>query len=269
MDWQTFREENRRSWDQRVPVHWASAFYDVPGFLSGRDTLTPQEIELLPEVNGRNLLHLQCHFGMDTLSMARRGAGVTGVDISGEAIDRATELAAQCGLHAGFIRSDIYDLDGDPRIRGFDVVYASFGAICWLPDLEAWARIVRQALNPGGTLLLVEFHPTLYMFDFPTGKLSYPYFAHREPLTEPLESTYTDGQATFSGVDHFWSHPIAEVLTAILGAGLRLTAFREWAESPFNCFPGMVPGPDGGYRYPASDHPLPHVYGLTAERPPD
>lgn len=245
----------------------ASAFYDVEGFIRGDEALKEPELTLLTDVVGKRLLHLQCHFGQDTLAWERHGSIVTGIDISDAAIDSAKELASKLDSSAHFLCSDVYDLEAIlPEQGTFDIVFASYGAICWLNDLDRWARIAHTYLAPGGKLVLVDFHPTLYLFDFESGKLSYPYFPHAVPISEESSGSYAamDGKDTFT--DHFWSHPVSEVLEAVLGAGFRLSHFKEWDYSPYPCFPGMKRIADGKWRWGDSPHPLPHVFGLAAER---
>lgn len=266
-DWSYWSNQNRLSWNKRVPIHLESDFYDLPAFLAGGEVLKEPELELLPDVNGQRLLHLQCHFGQDTLAWERHGAIVTGIDISDVAIEAAKELAARTQASARFICSDVYALnDALPVSGGFDIVFASYGAICWLNDLDTWARLAYSQLASGGRLVLVDFHPTLYIFDFDSGAPNYPYFPHTGPITEETTGSYAAQKGTETFVDHFWSHPISEILGAILGAGFQLSTFREWDYSPYPCFPHMVQTGEGEWRWSKTVHPLPHVFGLTATR---
>ena len=157
-------EANRRHWDEVVPIHMRSDLYDVDSFKAGKSKLKPVEREELRDVRGKTMLHLQCHFGLDTLSWAREGAIVTGVDFSEPAIEGAKALAAETGIEARFIISDVYSLP-DRLEEEFDIVFTSYGAICWLPDIGRWAQVVTRFLKPGGTFYMVEFHPVCGIFD--------------------------------------------------------------------------------------------------------
>jgi SAM-dependent methyltransferase len=168
-------EINRRSWNNRTDTHLASAFYDVPGFLKGNSSLKDIELHLLGDVTGKSILHLQCHFGQDTLSLSRLGATVTGVDLSDKAIENAERLAKETGLPADFICCDIYDLPNYLDTT-FDIVFTSYGTIGWLPDLDKWANIIARYLKPDGRFIFVEFHPVVWMFDNDFEKVAYNYF---------------------------------------------------------------------------------------------
>ncbi|MCO6485362.1 MAG: class I SAM-dependent methyltransferase [Saprospiraceae bacterium] len=265
-DWGTYREDNRRSWNARTAVHITSSFYDVPGFLAGKDTLMAPEMSLLPSLEGQDVLHLQCHFGQDTLSLARHGARVTGMDLSDEAIRQARSLAEQAGIPARFICSDIYDGRNEVQPATFDGVFTSYGTIGWLPDLNGWAEVIAHALRPGGWFVFVEFHPTLYLFDFETRQLGYPYFPHSKPITEESTGTYADPDAGIAVRDHFWSHPVSEIIQNLLDAGLDLEKIEEWDYSPYGCFPNMTLVGTDRYRFEAGPHPLPHLLGLRCRR---
>lgn len=155
------RAANLARWDEAVPHHAASELYDLVGFRAGRDDIRPFEPIELGAVAGRDLVHLQCHLGTDTLSWARRGANVVGVDFAPAAIEAATQLAADCALAAEFVCADVYDAPAALAGRTFDIVYTGIGALGWLPDLTGWADVVAQLLRPGGVLYLVEIHPTV------------------------------------------------------------------------------------------------------------
>ena len=172
---ENYIEINRQSWNSRLESHLRSDFYDVAGFLNGKSSLNSFELELLGDVTGKSILHLQCHFGQDTLSLARMGAKVTGVDLSDKAIAEANRLAQQMHLDATFICCDIYDLLNHLDHQ-FDIVFTSYGTIGWLPDLSKWANIVSRFLKPGGNFVFVEFHPVVWMFDDEFDKIGYNYF---------------------------------------------------------------------------------------------
>jgi SAM-dependent methyltransferase len=249
-------EANRRNWDTRFPVHRDSAFYDVAGFKAGRDTLRSIEVEELGDVEGRTLLHLQCHFGLDTLSWARRGARVTGMDFSEPAIAEARALAAELGLEARFIQSNLYELT---RVlhEQFDIVFTSYGVLCWLPDIPEWARVVARFLRPGGTFLLVEEHPIAACFEEVEGRLelTYPMF-RREPFEMLATETYADPAVELPATRNYqWSWSVGDVAGSLIDAGLRIERLRELPYSDFRRFPSMTGDADGWWRLP--DDPLP------------
>ena len=181
-------EVNREMWDERVPIHVASELYDVEAFVAGRSSLRPFELAELPDVRGRTLVHPQCHFGEDTLSWARLGARVTGLDFSGPAVEAARELAARCELEAEFVEANVYDAAEALGGRRFDIVYTGLGALNWLPDVERWARVMASLVAPGGCLYLAEFHPFSHVFGDDDFTVEYPYF-HDEPIVFPNTGT--------------------------------------------------------------------------------
>jgi len=262
-DW---RELNRALWDERVPIHVASDFYDADGIVAGRSSLRDFEREELTDVAGRSLVHLQCHFGLDTISWAREGARVTGLDFSRPAIEAARALAARAGLEddATFVHADVYDA---PQALGgarFDVVYTGLGALNWLPDVERWAHVVRALLNPGGRLYLVEFHPFTATLADDELTVAYPYF-HDEPLLFDDEGTYADLTAhTTQNRSVEWTHGLGEVVTAILGAGLQITLLHEHDHTLFQRWPFLERRDDGTYHLPNDRPSLPLMYSLLA-----
>lgn len=259
---------NRMKWDESVPLHRDSPVYDVPSFLAGRSTLEPLEIAEIGPVRGRSLLHVQCHFGLDTLSWARRGARVTGVDYSPAAIAAAREMALRSGLPARFLLSNVYDLPKQLAGR-FDVVYTAKGVLCWLPDMEAWARRLAGYLRPGGRLYLLEDHPLsdLYGEDRGSGlRLEIPYFLGRA-RREVFDGTYATSVRMRHRTSYMWIHPIGEVVSALAGAGLRLEFLHELPYSYWKKFPSMRPRRGGGWVLPKGQARLPLAYSLRAVRP--
>ena len=258
-------EANRALWNARVPHHLSSRMYDLEGFVAGRNSLTALERELLGDAAGKEVLHLQCHFGQDTLSVARLGGRVTGLDISDAALDEARKLAARCGLDASWVLSNV--VEHRPELDGrFDVVYTSYGTIGWLPDLAPWATNIRRYLKPGGKLVFVEFHPAVWMFDNDFTQVQYSYF-NRETILEEEEGTYADRGAAIKLPSYSWNHDLGEVLTALLNEGLRLERFTEEDGSPHDCFANTVQGADGLYRIKGMEGKLPMVYGLVGLKP--
>jgi SAM-dependent methyltransferase len=265
-----FVEQNRRLWDAWTPHHVASPFYDVAGFRAGRDTLQRVEVEGVGDVRGKRLLHLQCHFGLDTLSWARRGAAVTGADFSGAAIRAARALAAETGLPAAFVESDVYDLPACLDGR-FDVVVTSYGVLGWLPDLDGWARVVRHFLVPGGTFFAVDAHPVLTRLDdadpAPGLRVLHPYFGGPEPLRSEVRGSYAAPDAPIRGVEHLWLHRLDTILGAVLRAGLRIVAFEEHAHCAWAYFPWMERRPEGGFVLPAGMPTIPLMFSLACRAP--
>jgi 2-polyprenyl-3-methyl-5-hydroxy-6-metoxy-1,4-benzoquinol methylase len=263
-------EVNRRRWDELVPIHARSAFYDVAAFRAGGCTLRPLEIEELGDVAGKSLLHLQCHFGLDTLSWARRGARVTGVDFSPAAVEEARALAAAAQLPAQFLCTRVQDLP-EVHTDTYDIVFTSYGVLCWLPDLRPWARTIAAALRPGGIFYMAEMHPFADVFDDRPGvegfRLAYPYFPPPEPLAEEVQGSYADRSAAVQNKrSYLWVHPLGEVLTVLLQAGLRLELVHEFPYCIYPRFPWMTRGADGWYRLPPPDDSLPLMFSVKASR---
>lgn len=264
MDNNAYIEANRELWNQRTMVHRDSAFYDRAGFLAGKPVLTPIETAELGEVRGKTMLHLQCHFGMDSLDWARRGAKVTGMDLSENAIREAEALNREMGLDARFICCNLYDLE--KHLEGeFDIVFTSYGVIGWLPDLDAWARIIAKYLRRGGIFYMAEFHPVAWMFDEDFTQVKY-FYDNRELIVTESTGTYTDREAPISGKEYSWNHSLSEVLNALLGQGLRLQMFNEHMYSPYPCFQNIVEIAPGQWSPRGMEGKLPMVYSLKAER---
>jgi SAM-dependent methyltransferase len=259
-------ELNRGWWDERVPLHVASDFYDVEAFKAGASKLRDFELEDVGDVSGRSLVHLQCHFGLDTLSWARRGARVTGLDFSEPAIETARRLADETGLDAEFVVASLYDAPAALGERRFDVVYTGFGALNWLPDIRRWAEVVGRLVVPGGFLYLSEFHPFSYVFGDDDLTVEYDYF-RREPLLFEDPGSYTDPAApTVSNRTEEWQHQLGQIVTAIVDAGLTVELLREHDYTLFPQWP-FLEERDGTYRLPAGQPRLPLMYSLRARAP--
>ncbi|WP_281557722.1 class I SAM-dependent methyltransferase [Thalassomonas sp. RHCl1] len=253
-----YLEINKEAWDKRTQVHVASKFYDVEGFIAGNSSLNPIERQLMGDVDGKSLLHLQCHFGLDTLSWARLGAKVTGVDLSSQAIAQAKELAQTVDLPASFITSDLYSF-GETSTEQFDIVFTSYGVLCWLPDLELWAKTIANSLKAGGRFYLVEFHP------FNDVLSGYGYFPSKTPDIEE-EGTYTENCSGETSTMHTWPHSLSEVITALINAGIAIEGFQEYPYSPYNCFPDLEYVEDQGYCLPFKGQTIPLVYSITGQK---
>jgi SAM-dependent methyltransferase len=275
-------EENRAAWNAATDAHNSHKADQARFFREGGSTLYPEEIELLGEVAGKRLLHLQCNAGQDTLSLAQRGAVVTGVDISDTAINFARRLAAEAGIPAVFHRADIYDWL-ETTAESFDIVFSSYGALVWLSDIRLWGRGIAKVLKPGGRFALVEFHPFISMYD-EDFNLVLPYFGQGQPQTfesgigdyvavsgaASAPSGYLEGVQNFANPhrSHEFAWGIGEVVTALVEAGLTLTALREYPYSNgFRPFHGMREMPGGRMVMPEGKPDLPLMYGLAAEKP--
>jgi SAM-dependent methyltransferase len=277
-------EANRARWDESVPIHAASQGYDMEGFLRGEKPLCPVELEEVGDVVGRTLLHLQCHFGMDTLNWARLGARVTGLDFSQPAIEEARALAQRIGVtDATFVHANVYDAP-DVLREQFDIVYTGIGALNWLPDVRTWAQVVARMLKPGGFFYIYEGHPVLWaMVDDENNEahelvLRYPYFELDHPSEWTNDTTYVDGPPLQNKTNYEWNHGLGEIVTALIDAGLRLDFLHEHREIIWQALPWMVPTSavtaDGRYdhrarwRLPTEQRDLvPLMYSLKATKP--
>ncbi len=266
-------EVNRSLWDAWTTVHATGDFYDLEGFKAGGVRIRPYEIDLLGEVTGRSLLHLQCHFGIDTLSWARLGARVTGADFSPAAIELARSLADELGFpDARFVCSNLYDLP-DMLDGTFDIVYTSRGVLGWLPDIRAWARVVAHFLAPGGRFFITEVHPVIQAFedeDVEPGelRLRYPYWEHPDPLVFEVKGSYADPDADVGEqAEHGWDHGLGEIVTALIDAGLRIETL---VEHPFLDWKVgfLVDDGTGLWRLPpGAGGELPLMFSLVAAKP--
>jgi SAM-dependent methyltransferase len=258
---------NRENWDERVGIHAASEFYDLPAFRAGASTLRSFELDEVGDVSGRSLLHLQCHMGQDTLSWSRLGARTVGLDFSEPAIRTARMLAEDVRLagQARFVVSDVYAAAATLEGERFDIVYTGLGALVWLPDLKRWAKVVASLLNPGGFLYLVEFHPLSDMLGDDGHTVEQDYFDTRgQDVNYPY--TYTDGPAMTRTRQVQWHHPLGDVLTALAEAGLRLDFLHEHDFTLFRRF-SVLESSNGEYRFPAGHPRVPLLCSLRATRP--
>jgi len=262
---------NRALWDEWTAIH-AGGAYDVERFKGGHNRIAPHEQAEIGDVRGLSLLHLQCHFGLETLSWARLGATVTGVDFSPQAIDVARALAAELGIQARFLESNVYDLTA-VLDEAFDLVYTSNGVLGWLPDIARWGEVVARFVRPGGRFYILEVHPVVQaMADEGVGpgelRLAYPYWEHPDPIAMPTHGSYADRTAHVeTPMEYGWDHSLGEIVTALASAGLRIEQLREYPylnwEVPF-----LVPAPDGTWRLPANvAGELPLMFSILASKP--
>ena len=262
-------EVNRRNWNERTPIHAASDFYDVAGFKAGRITLSDIEIDEVGPVVGKSLLHLQCHFGLDTLSWARLGARATGVDLSDASIDLARQLNDELALDARFVRANVYDL---PSLldEEFDIVYTAIGAVGWLPDLVAWAHIVARYLKPGGTFYILDIHPMSLVFEPVPGadgghelKPAHSYFPDPAGILEQGDRPTYAGTTTIKTPVYEWQHSLSEIVNAIIGAGLTIESLNEFPVAPYQAYPHMRYR-DRWWRLPDRHGTIPFLFSIRA-----
>ena len=262
-------QTNKERWDQLTAEHQSSSFYDLEGFKAGKDRLRSIELSELGDVAGKSLLHLQCHFGLDTLAWARRGAVVTGVDFSPKSIALAQSLSEELAIPAEFYCSDIYNL---PNIlsRQFDIVFTSYGILHWLPDLKPWAETIAHFLKPGGIFYIVEDHPFFRVFRAkPEGefKAERSYFLKEEPQRIEAAGSYATNDQGTAGVTYIWDHSIGEVLNSLIAAGLTIEFLHEFPYAARAKFPFMEQGEDSWWRLPPHQHgTIPFLFSLQARK---
>ncbi|MFZ4057558.1 MAG: class I SAM-dependent methyltransferase [Ferruginibacter sp.] len=265
-------EANRIAWNQRTAVHKTSSFYDLEGFKKGLNVLNATELEALGDVAGKSLLHLQCHFGLDTMSWERLGAKATGVDLSEEAILLANSIKNELQLEAEFICSNVYDIIGNESLQkrysddagnwqGADIVFTSYGTIGWLPDLDLWAKGIAHYLKPGGTFFIADFHPVLWMMDESFQYIKYPYF-NTITIEEENVGTYTDRNADIKTKEYSWNHPFTDIFTALINNGIRIESFNEYSYSHYPCFNDLEKKADGNWYIKNMEEKMPMMYAI-------
>ncbi|MFB6173277.1 MAG: class I SAM-dependent methyltransferase [Halobacteriales archaeon] len=253
---------NRRFWEELADLHPDTEFYDAEAVVGGASSLRGIEREELPSLDGRDVLHLQCHIGLDSVSLAREGADVTAVDYSERAIDTARELAAAAGADVEFVETDVRDVPGVVD-REFDLVFASYGVLTWVPDVGEWAAVAAGMLRPGGALYLVDYHPFTDVLDREGRRPEADYFGD-EPLALEEEGSYAapEGEVTHTST-YQWTHGLGEVVTAVADAGLSLAFLHEFPYAYFRRFEGMVEDEAGRWRF-EDDPQLPQLFSLLA-----
>nr|MBN1229178.1 class I SAM-dependent methyltransferase [Anaerolineae bacterium] len=268
-----YLDSNRSMWDEYAEHHVESSFYDVAGFKSGRNILYKTELEEIgSEVPGKSLLHLQCHFGLDTLSWAQMGASpVIGVDFSPQAVAAARRLSQETGIPATFVQSDIAGLT--EHLTGeFDVVYTSYGVLCWLPDLAPWGKTIGHFLKPGGFFYIVEFHPFSYVFNNDEGisslEIKYPYFHNPEPLRFDTGGSYAAPDATIQTKNSYeWVHSLGDIVNTLISAGLRIEWLHEFPFSVCSLLPCMEEFEPRYYRLTEHGQSIPLMFSIKASKP--
>ena len=259
-----YKNVNKQTWNNKVDIHVASDFYNVTDFLSGKNSVPKIDLDLLGDIKGKTILHLQCHFGQDTLSLARLGAKCTGVDLSDKAIKKAQELNEQLGLDAKFICSDVYDSPNHLDEK-FDIVYTSYGTIGWLPDLDKWAKVISHFLKPNGKLVFVEFHPVVWMFDDDFTKIKYHYH-NEKPIVEEYSGTYANKEADIRTDYMGWNHSLAEVFKALMNNGLQIEHFDEYDFSNYNCFSETIEFEPNKFRIKHLENKIPMMFSLVGKK---
>ena len=257
-------EINRESWNNRTDAHLESEFYDLEGFKNGNTSLNDIELDLLGDIKGKSILHLQCHFGQDSISLSRLGAEVTGVDLSDKAIQSAKKLAKETNTDTTFICSDIYDLPNHLE-KEFDIVFTSYGTIGWLPDLDKWAKVVSIFLKPNGKFVFVEFHPVVWMFDDNFENIAYRYF-NSGAIVEIESGTYADKNADITQDYVMWNHGFSEVLNSLITNGLEINSLDEYDYSPYNCFNKTIEIAPKKFRIEHIGDKIPMVYSVLATK---
>lgn len=266
MNWKDHQEafdQNQKLWDKRTAIHLQSKFYDNETFLQTKDSLRQIESNQLSDLKGKRVLHLQCHFGQDSISLAERGASVVGIDLSPASITAARELNDACGSSAEFHCSNVYDIR-ELDLGLFDIVFTSYGTICWLPDLHLWAKLIQEHLKPTGSFYMVDFHPILYMIEWADREWKYPYFGREQPFEDNDEYSYTENKKSVNIKSYFWQHPISEILSALLSADLKIRRFQEYDYSPYDCFPLLTTTGHNEYKYLELGINIPHLYEIEA-----
>lgn len=255
---------NKESWNKRTEFHIESDFYDMDAFKAGKTSLNTIELALLGDVKGKRILHLQCHFGQDSLSLARMGAKITGIDLSDKAIVAAKTLNKELNLDAEFIVSDVYDLPN--HLKGeFDIVYTSYGVIGWLPDMDKWGEIISHYLKPNGQFVFVEFHPNVWMYDDDFKAVTYNYFK-TEPIVEEEQGTYADKNTQVEFKYVCWNHGLSEVMSGLLSNGIEITDFKEYNYSPYDCFSHTKKIEERKYQIKPFGDKMPLCYSIVAHK---
>jgi len=268
-----YRAINRASWDERAPAHAASPDYLFTAMVEDRSLLSRVvrfDVPRLGDITGLRGVHLQCHIGTDTVSLARLGARMTGLDFSSAALIEARRLSDATGAGVDFVEADLYDAVDALGGERFDLVFTGIGALCWLPDIRRWAEVVAGLLRPGGRLFLREGHPMLWSLADPRDDgllvVEHPYFERPEPIVWDEGGTYVQTDVEFThNITHEWNHGLGETVTALMDAGLRLTMLEEHDSVPWEALPGqMVRTEQDEWRLADRPWRLAHSYTLQA-----
>lgn len=258
-------EVNKATWNKKVRIHVNSDMYDLEAFKKGKSSLMSYEQKALGNVEEKSLLHLQCHFGQDTLSWSRLGAKCVGVDLSDAGINLAKELSEELKLDASFVCCNV--LDTSELVKDeFDIVYTSYGVIGWLPDLKPWGKMIAERLKPGGVFYMVEFHPIVWMFDYLEGKPIMKYgYMQDEVIYEEYDGTYANQDSKMVSKEYGWNHGLSEVVNALTEAGLHIDYLNEHNESPYDVLPDLIKTDSGMYKTKEQLYPL--IFEIKATHP--
>ena len=257
-------EVNRQTWNEKVKIHSKSDMYDLDAFKNGKSSLMSYELNALGNVQGKSLLHLQCHFGQDTLSWSRAGAKCVGVDLSDEGIAMAKALNDELQLDADFVRCNVLDTSEFVN-ETFDIVFTSYGVIGWLPDLKPWGQMIAERLKKGGTFYMAEFHPIVWMFDYLEGKQIMKYgYMQDDAIYEEYEGTYANQDSKMTSKEYGWNHGLSEVVNALIEAGLKIDYLNEYDESPYNVLPDLLETKSGNYV--TNDKLYPLIFEIKATK---
>ena len=262
-DHESYFKVNQETWDQKVPYHVASMFYNVDDFKKGETSLNSYELNALRDVKGKSLLHLQCHFGQDTLSWCRLGAKCVGIDFSKKAIETAKQLNEELNLDAQFICGNVLDTRSLTEDT-FDIVFTSYGVTGWLPDLKLWAEMIASSLKPGGLFYIVEFHPLIWMFDYSEEPAVLKYgYNQSQMIYEEYKGTYANLEAPLISKECTWNHSLGSVVNSLIEAGLKIDYLNEYDASPYNILPRLQKTDSG---YETSEKYFPLIYELKATK---
>ena len=256
---------NKATWNKKVAVHAKSDMYDLKAFKKGKNSLMKYELNALGDVSGKSLLHLQCHFGQDTLSLARMGAKCTGIDLSDEGIKLAKKLNKELNLDANFVCCNVYDTN-KYVLETFDILFTSYGVIGWLPDLKPWAKVIASKLKSGGTFFMAEFHPIVWMFDYLNDDVKMRYkYNQKEVVYEEYSGTYADTNDEMITKEYGWNHGLGDVITALTSEGLQISFLNEYDECPYNVLPNLEKTENG--MFVTKDKLYPLIFTLKATKP--
>jgi SAM-dependent methyltransferase len=257
-------ETNKTTWNNKVKEHLKGDLYQLDSFIKGETSLKNYELNALKDVNGKSLLHLQCHFGQDTLSWSRLGAKCVGIDLSDVGIKLAKQLNNELKLDAKFICCNVLETSNYVK-NLFDIVYTSYGVIGWIPDLKPWGKMIAERLKKGGTFYMVEFHPIVWMFDYKNGQTEMKFgYMQEDVIYEEYEGTYANINSKMISKEYGWNHGLSEVINALIEAGLRIDYLNEYDESPYNVLPDLIQTNTGNYTTKNKLYPL--IFDIKATK---
>ena len=268
MDYKKYMDINLKRWNELVGINAKSKTYDLDGFKAGKTSLYPIELKELGDVDGKSLLHLQCHFGMDTLSWARLGAKVTGIDFSNNAIALAMELSRELNIPAKFIVSNVYDIPNKISEK-FDIVYTSYGVLCWLPDMKKWAKIINHCLKPGGMFYIIDSHPFGFLIDENQEpfKVGYNYFNYDKPIYWDEGPAYADPTAELKHqASYEWFHTLGDIINALINVNLEIEFLHEFQFCYFKLHPDMKERKDGYWEFKDYKFTVPMIFSIKAHK---